>query len=310
MSALADVWAVVVLYRPDAEATRRQHDALRPQVSGIVYYDNGGGREVLEALGLLGKDGIRSAGDGQNLGIAEGLNRGLALARERGAARALLLDQDSVPAADMLAALDAAAARAAEQGARVGAVGPAIFDELRGALEGFGHALSPEARHAPAAAAAHAPVEVRYLITSGTLVSFAVLDDVGAMESDLFIDAVDFEWSFRARGRGYHLYGAYAARLLHNRGEGLHRVPVLGAKIRLHSATRHFYIFRNTIRLCFRGYMPARWKLLNLWYLVERAFLFGLLVPGRAAQVKAMARGAWQGLAEVAADTRRRDPSS
>lgn len=302
-----DVWAVVILHRPDADGVRRQHDALRAQVAGIVYYDNGGGRAALDALGLTDGDGLRCVGDGENVGIAEGLNRGLACARERGAQSALLLDQDSVPAATMVAELEACRARAAAHDPRVAAVGPAILDELRGEPEGFGHAVSRQARRTPAdAAAREAPVEVNYLITSGTLVPLSVIDDVGAMEADLFIDAVDFEWSFRARARGYKLYGAYGALLHHRRGERLHRVPLFGARIRVHSPTRHFYIFRNHLRLCFRPYMPTSWKLLGAWYLVRRLALFGLLVPPRVGHLAAMARGTWRGLSQGLADRRAR----
>jgi rhamnosyltransferase len=305
--ARADVWAVVILYRPDADGVRRQHDALRAQVAGIVYYDNGGGLAALATLGLSDGDGLRLVGDGENVGIAEGLNRGLACARELGAGSALLLDQDSVPAATMVVELEACRARAAAGEPRVAAVGPAILDELRGEPEGFGHAVSRDARRTPAdAAAREAPVELNYLITSGTLVPLAVIDDVGAMEGDLFIDAVDFEWSFRARARGYKIYGAYGALLHHHRGESLHRVPLLGAQIRVHAPTRHFYIFRNHLRLCFRPYMPAVWKLRGLWYLVERVVLFGLFVPPRLGHLAAMARGASRGLAQGLADRRAR----
>jgi len=304
--AAGDIWAVVILYRPDPEGARAQYAALAPQVAGIVYVDNGDGRDVLERLELLSQEGVRCAGDGQNVGIAEGLNRGVARAREAGAAFVLLLDQDSVPAADMVARLsttfELARAQLGSIGA-VGAVGPAIFDELHGKLEPFGHAVSPQGKQPPAEPAAlDAPVEVNYLITSGTLIPAAVLDAVGPMESDLFIDAVDFEWSFRARARGFHVFGTYGARLHHKRGHGLHRIPILGATIRLHAPVRHFYIFRNHLRLCFRSYMPLRWKLLGLWYLVERTTLFGLFVPGRAAHLSAMARGSWQGVRQGWAD--------
>jgi rhamnosyltransferase len=302
----SDVWAVVILYRPDREAVRQQHEALSPQVAGVVYTDNGGGRDVLARLDLVADRRVRCAGDGQNVGIAEGINRGVALAREAGAAFVLLLDQDSVPAPDMVARLATALGRALEGDASVGAVGPAIFDELHGKMEDFGHAVSRLQRRAPPAPGpTDAPVELNYLITSGTLIPVGVLDEVGLMESDLFIDAVDFEWSFRARARGYRLYGTYDAHLHHKRGQGLHRIPILGATIRLHAPERHFYIFRNHLRLCFRPYMPVVWKLRGLWYLVVRTTLFGLFVSGRAAHLAAMARGTWQGLRQGWADARK-----
>lgn len=291
------VWAVVILYRPDGAFTRRQFDALAPQVAGVVYYDNSGGRDVLAAIGLAADARVRCTGDGENVGIAEGLNRGIALAREAGAATVLLLDQDSVPAPDMVARLQATLEQARAAGSKVGATGPAIFDELNGRLEALGHALSPEDRHAPPEPVENAPpVEVNYLITSGTLIPMAVLDDVGLMESELFIDAVDFEWSFRARMRGYHIYATYGTRLHHNRGQGLHRIPIIGARVRLFAPVRHFYIFRNHLRLCCRSYMPLSWKLRGLWYLVVRATLFGLFVPNRREHLSAMARGTWQAL--------------
>jgi rhamnosyltransferase len=304
--AAGDVWAVVILYRPDPEGVRAQHEALAVQVAGIVYVDNGDGRDTLTRLELLAKERVRCVGDGQNVGIAEGLTRGITRAREAGAAFVLLLDQDSVPAVDMVArlaiTLELARAQLGSTGS-VGAVGPAIFDELHGKLEPFGHAVSPHGKQPPPDPAAQdAPVEVNYLITSGTLIPLGVLDAVGPMESDLFIDAVDFEWSFRARARGFHVFATYGARLHHKRGQGLHRIPILGATIRLHAPMRHFYIFRNHLRLCFRSYMPLPWKLRGLWYLVVRTTLFGLFVPGRAAHLSAMARGSWRGLGQAWAD--------
>jgi rhamnosyltransferase len=298
----ADVWAVVVLYRPEAEAVRAQFAALRPQVAGAIYCDNGGGQEVLARLGLLSQPGIHCLGDGQNLGIAEALNQGLAHAASLAGSFALLLDQDSVPSEHMVERLLAMHRRASEPGMKVAAVGPAIFDVLHGKLEGFGQAVSrKQRRFSPGVGLEDKPIDLYYLITSGTLVHLPALAEIGPMDESLFIDSVDFEWSFRARARGYRLLGSYGTRLQHQRGAGLHR-PLPGVAIRLHSTQRLLYIFRNHLRLCFRRYMPARWKLLGLWYLLVRATLFALFVPNRIANLGAMLRGSIQGIREGAAE--------
>lgn len=299
----AAVWAVVVLYNPEADAVRRQHAATSPQVAGIVYYDNGRGRETLAQLGLLDRPEVRLVGDGENRGIAEALNGGLALvqAMTPPPAFALLLDQDSVPSAGMVAHLVGDYRKVTRDGQQVAAIGPGIFDALHGRLEGFGQAVDFRKRRFTTHTPDGRPFEVFYLITSGTLVPVALLPALGLMEASLFIDAVDFEWSFRARARGYRLLATYATTLEHRRGERLHR-PLPGVGIRLHSTRRLFYMYRNHFRLCFRRYMPPVWKIRGLWYLLVRATLFILFVPGRLANLAAIARGTWEGLRLGVAD--------
>jgi rhamnosyltransferase len=307
--ATADVWAVVVLYHPEAEAVQAQFAATRPQVAGVIYRDNGGGREALAQLGLLSQPGIHCLGDGQNRGVAEAVNQGMEFATSLSGSFALLLDQDSVPSEHMVERLHAMHRRASEAGMRVAASGPAIFDVLHGKLEGFGQALSRKKRRfTPGVGLEDEPIDLFYLITSGTLVHLPALAEIGPMDASLFIDSVDFEWSFRARARGYRLLGTYGACLQHRRGDRLYR-PLPGVAIRLHSAPRFFYVYRNHFRLCFRHYVPLRWKLLGLWYLLQRTVAFALFIPHRGENLGAMLRGTLQGirdgLAERAKDSRR-----
>ena len=303
----ADVWAVVVLYRPETEAVRAQFAALRPQVAGAIYCDNGGGQEVLARLGLLSQPGIHCLGDGQNRGIAEAINQGLELATSFSGSFALLLDQDSVPSEQMVERLQAMHRCASAAGMKVAALGPSVFDVLHGKLEGFGQAVSRKKRRfSPGVGLENEPIDLYYLITSGTLIHLPALAEIGPMDASLFIDSVDFEWSFRARAKGYRLLGTYGACLQHRRGDRLHR-PLPGVAIRLHSTQRLLYIFRNHFRLCFRRYMPARWKLMGLWYLLVRATLFALFVPHRVANLGAMLRGTLQGIREGATE-RARNP--
>lgn len=289
-----EIWAVVVLYRPEPALLAQQFAALGPQVRGVLYYDNGGGQEALAGLGLLGAPGVRCLGGDGNRGLASALNAGLRAAIEAGADFALLLDQDSAPASEMVARLHQAYLAGGGPGANVAAVGPALFDTLLGRVVPFGQALRLSRRLVPRAPDHH-PFEVSYLITSGTLLATPVLASVGLMEAGLFIDSIDYEWCARARARGHRLLASYGASLRHRRGEGLHHAWP-GLRIRLHPASRLLSIYQNQVRLLFRGYMPVRWRLRAIVDLAVRMWLLALFVPGRARHLGAMLRGIGRGL--------------
>ena len=46
-----------------------------------------------------------------------------------------------------------------------------------------------------------------YLIPSGCLIPMSVLDKMGGMRDDLFIDYVDIEWGLLASHHGFQSYG-------------------------------------------------------------------------------------------------------
>lgn len=290
----AEVWAVVVLHHPEPALLRRQFAATIEQVGGIVYYDNGAGAAALAALGLAGRADVERLGNGDNRGLAEALNAGLAFLGGRGCRFALLLDQDSVPEPQMVARLRAAHRAAEGQDPPVAAVGPAVFDELLGRLAPFGQARSLPRRLVPAVPDQE-PFEVSYLITSGTLLALAALERIGPMEGRLFIDSIDYEWCFRARARGHRLLATYGTFLRHRRGQRLVRAWP-GLRVRLHPTQRLFSIYRNQVRLSFRGYVPLTWKLRSAVELAVRLALFALVVPGRGANLVAIGRGIAEGL--------------
>jgi len=98
-------------------------------VDELLIVDNGSSAAAVEALRAQAQAlGCALLALGTNLGIAAAQNRGIAWARERGASHVLLLDQDSVPASDMVARLLQALEGATRAGQRVAAVGPRLVD--------------------------------------------------------------------------------------------------------------------------------------------------------------------------------------
>ena len=286
--------AIVVLYRPSPDLLVAQFRGLRDQVDAIVYFDNGGGVDVLREHGLLDDSGVALMGDGTNVGLATALNTALLSLGASG--HALLLDQDSIPAPDLVATLRRGFHAEHDTRRPVVAVGPAIVDELEQRPEYFTRLrILRNRRISSAADAATEFFDVDFLITSGTLIDLSRLGEAGLNDESLFIDCIDFDWSFAAKSRGFALLATFSTTLSHRRGDDLVRTPG-GLTIRIHSPSRLYYMHRNRVRLYTRSYVPLAWKLHDVIRLVVKLGLLMVFVPQRPARLRAAVRGIADGV--------------
>ena len=257
-----EVASVTVAYNPDAARLAAQLTALAAQVSRMVVVDNGSRHPVREELEAMLAPEVLARTQWlsleENQGVALGFNVGVREARSWGARYALLLDHDSVPAAGMVPHL-VAAHESADGLERVAATGPRVHDARDDHEFPFIRLAWPRNRQLRCEGA-NGRVACDLLISSGCLLCLEAFEAVGEFDEALFIDYVDFEWCFRARSRGYALYGVCGARLDHRLGD--RRLEVLNRyKIVVHSPERLYYMTRNRLMLCWRGYMPLSWKL-------------------------------------------------
>jgi rhamnosyltransferase len=285
--------AIVVTYRPDVSALEGVR-ALARQVEHIVVADNGSGKESSSFFdGLPGKDAIvlQLAG---NLGVAAAHNAGITRARALGASHVLLLDQDSVPAPDMVPTLLEAEARLLAQGVKVAAVGPVYYDQRVGKAWPFYRlsALGMKGQHCAGAET----VPCDFLISSGSLIRLAVLDEIGGMNDGYFLEHVDTEWALRAKSRGFALFGVCGAKMLHSLGDDAVSVPLTGRRVQLYQPYRGYYLFRNAVLLWRQPFARMPWKLNELKRLTLRLVFFSLMVPPRLERLRYMVLGLWHGL--------------
>jgi rhamnosyltransferase len=287
----ASVCAVLVTYHPDPAALGTAIAAVRPQVAALVVVDNAS-PQLAPADALDGDDVVLLA-QPRNIGLAAAQNVGIGWARSHGHSHVLILDQDSVPADGMVASL-LEAARELSASARVGAVGPRFHDPREDTDAPFvrvafplSHKLrcTPQTRY----------LQCDFLISSGALIPLAVLDDVGDMDAGLFIDNVDLEWSFRARARGYALFGVCAARMEHRLGDDRRALPG-GRHQVVHGPVRLYFIMRNRIALYRRRHTPRVWIAQDLPRVLAKFVVFSLLVGPRGPNVRYMLRGLADGL--------------
>jgi rhamnosyltransferase len=285
------VCAVVVTFHPDPDVLRRELTAVATQVEHVVVVDNSGARGGPTA-GDVG-DAVLLAQPG-NVGLAAAQNVGIAWARRAGCRYVLLLDQDSVPAPEMVSALheqlrELSAARP------VAAVGPVFHDPREERDAPFVRVAFPISRKTWCTPGRRA-VEADFLISSGALIPLSVLDEVGPMDEGLFIDNVDMEWSFRARAKGFGLYGVCAARMEHHLGDD--RQPVLGGvhQVVRHGPVRLYFIMRNRLRLYRLPHTPRVWIAQDVPRVFAKFFIFSVLVGPRARNVRYMLRGLLDGV--------------
>ncbi len=286
--------AIIVTYNPDVSVVARQLDLIRPQVDHVIVVDNASGQRAFAELERL-LDGLfycSLLANTSNLGVAEALNQGIVIARDKSADFLLMLDQDSLPASGMVRNLFEVFHAKLLAGEKVAAVGPCYRDINGREASPFVRLKGLRLLRIPCAESE--VVEVDHLITSGSLISVSVLSDVGDMESQLFIDFVDTEWCLRAISKGYRIYGVGAAKMQHNLGEGY--VKFLGRLVPIHHPLRYFFIIRNGIWLLKSPSLSFQWKLMDAMRMVYIVIACSLFLGDRQGNLKMMWRGFRDGI--------------
>ncbi|MDO4683765.1 MAG: glycosyltransferase family 2 protein [Lautropia sp.] len=264
----AGITAVVVTYNPDIERLAELLRLTAPQVSHIEVIDNGSRPETIAAIRPLCQEGIGLHPQGRNLGIGGAQNVGIGIARARGADYVLLLDHDSLPAPDMVGRLRVAIEEQPGGSQPVAAAGPRHVDPRHP------DAPSPFVRQQGMKRVAcecldeTQLIEVEHVIASGCLIPMAVLNRVGDMNEQLFIDYVDIEWCLRASHAGFRILGVCGARLSHELGDDFIRFR--GKTLSNHSPLRNYYLFRNGLLLNRMPHITPAWKRMDLRNLLIR----------------------------------------
>lgn len=286
--ARSSVVAVVVTYQPAREVLEQLLDALVPQIMSVVIVDNGSHSDLAAWNSEREMRTVELLQLGENRGIAAAQNIGIQWARNRGARFVLLMDQDSIPAPDMVERLISTISEQASPAI----AGPRYLDERQDNPPPF---IRVRGLHLERCACStkESVVPVDYLIASGCLIPMSILDKVGGMRDDLFIDYVDIEWGLRARHYGFQSYGVCSAHMQHSLGDN--PIEFFGKNIPLHSPLRHYYHFRNAVLLYKEPWVPLNWKLVDGWRLCFKYVFYSLFAKPRMAHWRMMTLGVWHG---------------
>lgn len=288
-----EVCAVVVTYFPQPDELAEVLNKIGAQVGGLLVIDNGTPPEVLDGVlsrSLPGRAVV--VRNSANEGLGSAYNQAARWARSQGFSYLLLMDQDSRVAPNLVKCLVDAHRRLAVE-VPLAAVGAAFVDAHTGRPAPFIRIGFPFNRKIFGQGAE--PVECDFLISSGTLVELEIFDRVGGLDESLFIDNVDLEWCFRARARGYCLFGVPSARMEHRIGDAVRSLPFGLGQVVVHSPARLYYMMRNRVLLYTRAETPRVWTLQDIPRLVLKLFRLSMFVPPRWRNMRAMLRGITDG---------------
>jgi len=257
----AKIAAIIVLYFPDELLLTRLLNSIQGSVSDIVIVDN----TPIENKTWVSDAWFRSKNFsviysplGDNCGIAKAQNVGIMRAIDNLCDHIILFDQDSAAPPGMIENLFSEEQALLADGFNVGAVGPVFVDEKTGEyakVMKWGNFFS---KRISIKNFDLRPVRTDFLIASGSLIRIKVLNKIGLMREDLFIDGVDVEWVLRASYFGYVHFVIPKAVMLHNLGDSY---AVFGKKkLILHSDVRHYYAIRNLTNLILNPMMGRKFR--------------------------------------------------
>ncbi|HEX3072271.1 MAG TPA: glycosyltransferase family 2 protein [Ignavibacteriales bacterium] len=271
---LKELACIVVFYNPDSKAAANitEYQKLFPY---IVVVDN----SDKDNSGLLpAGENIEYIFNGENFGIAKALNIGANAADNKSCKYILTLDQDSfLPESSLKLLLKTVVERSGEKWGIISAFqndGNYALENLKGV------------RELPA------------VITSGNILSMAAYKDAGPFEEKLFIDCVDFEYSFRLRKLGYKIFQNCGAELQHTLGTMETRV-LFGRKFSVthHAPIRYYYKTRNGLyvaRKYKKEFPEYRKQVINT--IIADVFKIILFEKKKLKKLGSIARGIWDGM--------------
>jgi len=297
------VYAIVVSFNPDLTVIKQLLIELKVQGCDVLIVDNASNNANKLELLVEEIDSVEFLGLQANVGLGAAHNIGIKKAKTSGADYVLIMDQDSLPAANMVDELISVHHQKSKH-ANVSAVGTSYLNADNGDRSFFVRfgrfkfqrhycSANDECSHNECCA-----INADFLISSGSLIAIATLDEVGEMDEGLFIDHVDTEWFLRARNMGYQAYGSCNALMEHGLGENTHQVNLGGRKrnVPQHKPFRYYYIFRNSVLLYKRSYASALWKWNDIQRLSMIFLMFGFIVGPRRKNLAMMVKGIFHGL--------------
>lgn len=266
--------AVIVLYFPSENLLARLLTSITDPKYCLIVVDNTPSKElscVSESWFLSNNFNVTYNALGSNYGIAKAQNIGVELAIKGNCDHVIFFDQDSCATPNMIEKLFLAEQELLSDGFKVGALGPVFIDEKTGDYgqvirygNFFVNRLTPTKFDIK-------PIPADYLIASGSLIRTAVLQEVGLMHDELFIDWVDIEWGLRAANLGYQNFVIPKATMLHSIGDEF--IDVGMRKVNLHNDIRNYYIVRNASNLLLNPKMGRKFRT-NVFFKIPAYILF------------------------------------
>lgn len=276
--------AVVVTYYPNKTRIMDMISALKKQDIDVIIVDNTPDID-LKNFKFISAQVIFNK---QNYGIAKAQNIGINRATELGADFICFFDQDSIIPENF--ALELITNR--DQNA-CSVFCPLAVDEKTG-VELPSHVLTKigltKKKYSNSSCFEYS---VDLVISSGMVVTAKTFKLIGAMDEELFIDLVDFEWCFRCKEHDVPIICAPRVRMLHSIGEGNSPCFLGGA---IHSPFRSYYKQRNPYILVTRKHVPFIYSFRLILVAYMQSFISLVSLKEKMSYFKSMLKATIDGI--------------
>jgi len=275
-----DVCAVITTYRPDNGFINRV-ELVMNQVGMVVIVDDGDSNFNKHSLKKWFEkmDKVILHHNPINIGIAASLNKGITIARDRGFEWFLTLDDDSEVGLGMVDSL-ITYLRKVDGEKPIGVIGMSWSQKNN-------TQLSREAQKNSEWS------DKRGIITSGSMFSLKVYDDIGPFRNEFIIGLVDYDFCLRARAKGYRVIKINEIGFEHSLGVMVrHRLLCFYVNTYNHAAYRLYYGHRNSTILAMEYvYRDPMYSLAVLKYQISMFIIVLLFEQNKAKKIGYMLRG-------------------
>ena len=284
---LNEICSIIVTYQVKSNHLKKVLEFTEKCFNQIIIVNNS--PEI--DLSNLRSDCILIINNLNNIGLSSALNVGILEAKKQGAKMVALFDQDTLLPDDfsqnMLKHINS----------YQGQIKPALFSPVffNHVTDDYGSIINFK----PFRLIRSKPdkqkliIHPQYVITSGSFIPMSVLDDVGLMREELFIDFVDIEWCLRARAKGYEIVSFPQIEIAHHLGDS--SVSFMGTNYPIHSPLRMYYYFRNAMYLYRLKEIDWNWRLVDSARNLFRFFFYMLFVKDRWTYFKYIIKGYYHG---------------
>jgi len=283
---MESISAVLVTYNPEIDVLISSIKSILPQVDNLIIVDNNSSNA--ELVKNIESEKLITIFLDSNVGLATAQNLGIRHAKKLGSDFSLLFDQDSVIGSNFVEKIYSDYVYLENKNVEVAAVGPFFYDRNTKYIYNPTNYVGPFISKVEFD---NEPVSVTFVIASGSLIRMKVLEKIGLMRDDFFIDFIDIEWSLRAKNFGYSVFMSPNVTMEHNIGDK--RIKLFNRLISLHSDFRKYYIYRNGLYMVKLPYVPF-WYKVRLLVLNSIRSLLGIFLSEEKSKTLKVTMGGWK----------------
>ena len=286
MYALKDISAIVVLYDFDGLDVKKNVEQLLKNFTSVILINNS--PEI--SLSSFTSKKIIKINNSCNTGLAFALNQGIQIAIKKGVRLVAFFDQDTLINDSfnqtMLANINLL------KNKKIALYAPLCFNHSTNQYL-FQYYIKKFSVIRKLPSMRNFVSYPDFVITSGSYIPVKVINDIGDMDTNLFINLIDTEWCFRARSRGYKIANFSNCIVDHYIGD--YYIELFDQRYAIHSPLRLYYTFRNSWYCLSLKHIGSSWKLREFYRNMFRFLFYMLFVKNRATYVKYIIKGYYPG---------------